>query len=158
MAKKAAKRKPHVPVKALRTVAKTTGKGKLVSVETARMLERRYQVLELRKNGCSFVEIATILGCSRQTAERDMEEVFAQTADTILDSAPVVRATEMERYMALLKRFQPLAEAGNLAAAGMVLSVSDRIRKLQAADKPEEKHKAEETGVRVYVGINVEDV
>lgn len=152
------KRKAPVPVRALRTASKTVGVGQAMSVTVARQLERRYQVLELRKMGCSQMEIAKTLGCAPETVAKDLEAVFSQTAECILDSAAVERDVEIARFDALLKRYQPLAEAGNLAAAGMVLSISDRKRKLLALDKPEVKREAEETAIRVYVGINVDDV
>jgi hypothetical protein len=60
----------------------------------------------------------------------------------------------LDRY---LEAVSPLAETGNLNAMGMALSISDRRRKLLALDRPEDKATTE-TGVRVYVGIDIDNV
>ena len=157
MQAKRSKRKPPVPIKALRAQGRIRGVGKVLSVQTVRQVERRYKVLEMRRHGSSFQEIAKTLGTTANTVKEDLQYVLGQTLGEMAITIPEDRQLEAERYDALLRRFQPLAESGNLAAAGLTLGISDRRRKLLALDKPEEKH-VEETAIRIYVGIDVDSV
>lgn len=153
----ATKKRGPVPVKALRTQARTKGVGQVTSVETARILDRRYKVHKMRRDGVPIETIATTLGCAINTVRGDISEVLGQTATALYETVEEARNLEIGRYDALLRQYQPLAEAGNIAAATLVLSISDRRRKLLALDVPEAKVK-EETGVRVYVGIDIDGV
>ncbi len=153
---KTTKKRP-VPVKALRTQAKTQGPHTVNSVQTLRQIDRRYKVVEMRRQGWSYQDIANALGCTAVTASEDMKEVMGLTMKELSETTDEMRQLEIERYDALLRFYQPLAEAGNLAAAGLVLSISASRRKLCALDKPEEKNQ-QETAIRVYVGIDVDAV
>ncbi len=150
------KAKP-VPVKALRTQAKSGGQNQINSVQTIRQVERRYKVMEMRRHGWSFDQIAQTLGCTAVTASEDAKAVMGMALTELAETTEEQRQLEVERYDALLRFYQPLAEAGNLAAAGLVLSISASRRKLCALDKPEEKNQ-QETAIRVYVGIDVDAV
>ncbi len=113
--------------------------------------------MELRRHGWSIPQIAETLKIGQQTIAEDLKAVLAMTIKELGETTEEQRQIEIERYDALLRFYQPLAEAGNLAAAGLVLSISASRRKLCALDKPEEKH-AEETAVRIYVGVDIDMV
>ena len=149
--------RPPIPVKALRTQAKTTGVGVVNSVQTVRKVDRRYKVMEMRRHGWSMQEIADTLHCTAVTVSQDIKDVLTETMRDLSETTDEMRELELQRYDALLRFYQPLAEAGNLAAAGLVLSISASRRKLCALDKPEEKNQ-QETAIRVYVGIDVDAV
>ena len=149
--------KQPIPVKALRTQANTKGSNVINSVQTLRQVDRRYKVVEMRRHGWSMQEIADTLKCTAKTVSEDLKEILNHTMTELNENTDEMRQMEIERYDALLKFYQPLAEAGNLAAAGLVLSISASRRKLCALDKPEEKNQ-QETAIRVYVGIDVDAV
>jgi len=121
------------------------------------MLERRYKVMKLRKDGLPLHEIAAILDCAPETIRNDIRDVMGKTAQEMLETADEARVLERARYEAMIKVYQPAAEAGNMAAAQLILNISRELRKMEAIDKPEEK-KTEESGVRVYVGIDIDQV
>lgn len=145
------------PVKALRTLARTTGTGQITSVETARVLVRRYKVMNMRKDGYSYAEIAETLSCSPATVREDVREILGKMATLMYEDTEEGRNLEVTRMDALLKRYQPLAEQGNLAAAGLVLQISAMRRKLLSLDVPEIKATSE-TAIRIYVGVDVDAV
>jgi len=149
--------KQPIPVKALRTQANTKGSNVINSVQTLRQVDRRYKVVEMRRHGWSMQEIADTLKCTAKTVSEDLKEILNHTMTELNENTDEMRQMEIERYDALLKFYQPLAEAGNLGAAGLVLSISASRRKLCALDKPEEKNQ-QETAIRVYVGIDVDAV
>jgi predicted transcriptional regulator len=114
-------------------------------------------VVELRRQGYSFQQIADTLGCTTVTASEDAKAVMGLAIKEFAETTEEMRQLEIERYDALLRFYQPLAEAGNLAAASLSLQISDRRRKLLALDKPEEKNQ-QETAIRIYVGVDVDAV
>ena len=146
-----------IPVKALRTQANTKGPNVINSVQTIRQMERRYKIVEMRRHGFSMQQIAESLGCTATTVSEDLKSVLNMTMKDLSENTDEMRQMEIERYDALLRFYQPLGDAGNLAAAGLVLSISASRRKLCALDKPEEKNQ-QETAIRVYVGIDVDAV
>jgi hypothetical protein len=102
-------------------------------------------------------KIAEMLGCGTETIKHDLQEVLGQTATALFENTEEARNLERSRYDALFARYQPLAEAGDKAAAMIVLQISKELRRMEALDKPEER-RTEETGVRVYVGIDIDAV
>lgn len=155
MAKKATK--SPVPVKVLKVSNKPTTRKSPLSPMKLIKLERRYKVLEMRRQGCQIYEIAEILGCTTTTVREDLKQVLSMAANDMLETVPEQRELELNRYNALLKRYQPLAEKGNLNAASLCLQISREIRKLGGVDAPEQKAPSD-TGTRIYVGINVDNV
>ena len=150
-----------VPVRALRTPAndeKDRGtNASIMSPQNARVLERRYKAMCMRKDGLQLHQIAAALDCGLDTVKHDLQEVLGQTATALYENTEEARNLERARYDALFTRYQPLAEAGDKAAAMIVLQISKELRRMEALDKPEEK-RTEETGVRVYVGIDIDAV
>lgn len=129
----------------------------VAGVQTARILERRYKIMEMRKDGIRIDVIAATLKCCINTVREDIQEVLGQTATKLFETVEEARNLELERYDSLLRRYQPLAEAGNLAAAGLVIQISRERRKLLALDQPEVKN-IDETAIRVYVGVDMDAV
>jgi len=147
-----------MPVRALRTLpAERSDTNTMLSAQNARILERRYKAMAMRKDGIDVYKIATILECGVDTIKHDLQEVLGQTATALYESTEEARNLERSRYDALFRRYQPLAEGGDKAAAMIVLQISKELRRMEALDKPEEK-RTEETGVRVYVGIDIDAV
>jgi hypothetical protein len=152
-----AKKKKPSPVPALRTQGRAGGVATFTAVETARILTRRYKVMTMRKDGVPLYAIALTLGIGADTVREDIREVLGSTATALNETAEEARNLELVRFDALLSTYQPLAEAGNLNAAALVLSISDRKRKMLAIDVPEPKEQ-QETGMRIYVGIDIDGV
>ncbi len=134
-----------------------TAVGKILAPTNVARIERQYQVLELRKQGFTLVQIAESLGISPSTARDDVESVLNRTIKELGETAAEHRQLELERYDSLLQFYFPLAASGNLAAAALVLNISQQRRKLLALDIPEVK-RLEVSGIREYVGVNVEAV
>jgi hypothetical protein len=111
--------------------------------------------MELRRLGTPIYEVAKILGCGIDTVRNDIREVLGQAATQMFETVEETRNLVRTQYEALLHRYQPLAENGNMGAAALVLQITRELRKMEAVDKPEEK-KTEETGVRVYVGVDID--
>jgi hypothetical protein len=133
------------------------GAGLLTSAGLARKLERQYQVLELRKAGHTIKEIADLLKVGTSVIHGDLVEVLNYTLKDLTINAEQDREMQVQRLDGLLQRYYPLAKAGNLAAAAMVLQIETRRAKLLSLDVPETK-RIEATGIREYVGIALEDV
>lgn len=149
-----------VPVSKFRgkpKLPKSAGASKIISARNVQIMERRYQVVTLRKQGYTTKEIADTLRTSVETVRADVVALLRQTISETAETTEENRQLQIERLDGLLKKYYPLAEAGSLAAAAMVLSVEARRSKLLALDLPEVK-KLDVTGIREYVGISIEDV
>lgn len=129
----------------------------MVSPMALRLLERRYLVWKMRKDGHSVRDIHLTLGHTEETIRGDIVAIAARLAAELGESVEESRFLQVERLDALLKKFQPLAEAGSVPAASMVLQIESRRSKLLALDMPEVK-KLDVTGIREYVGVNLDDV
>lgn len=121
------------------------------------LLERRYQVWTLRKDGYTYHDIAQTLGISEFVAREDVMTIGKRLTTELSDSVDEDRQLQVDRLNAMLKKFQPQAEAGNLAAASMVLAIEGRRAKLLALDRPEVK-RLDVTGIREYVGVDMDKV
>jgi DNA-binding CsgD family transcriptional regulator len=134
-----------------------TGVQRILSPNSAQALARRYQVFALRKDGYTIREIAETLNLSEESVHRDLKTVMSRLATELAENVEENRTLQIARLDALLKKYQGLAEAGNLSAASMVLAIETRRSKLLALDVPEQK-KLEVTGIREYVGIDLNEV
>jgi uncharacterized protein YerC len=153
------------------------GHNKVLCAATVARVERRYQVVRMRRDGYSMPEIAKTLGCDTSTVRQDLVECLSTALTELAETSEEARQIEVERLDNLVKVYTPLAtevltrqvidkRSGNAvivteppdpAYATILLNVAARRSKLLALDVPEVK-KQEETAVRVYVGINVEDM
>lgn len=136
---------------------KGRGTGRILRSHELRLLERRYQVWKLRKDGYTIRDIAATLGCTDDTVRDDIIVIAKRLSSELAESVEESRTLQVARLDALLVKYQTLAEAGNMGAATLVLSIEARRSKLLALDLPENK-KLEVTGIREYVGINLDDV
>lgn len=133
------------------------GLARVTSAQALRLLERRYGVWKLRKDGYSVRDIASSLGVGEDTVRADIVTIAQRISKETAESVEESRFLQVERLDAMLVKYQPLAEGGNLSAASMVLQIEARRSKLLALDLPEQK-KLDVTGIREYVGINLDDV
>jgi transcriptional regulator len=144
-------------------------------------------VVTLRREGWSVQEIADVLGCSAAAVHNDLTEVLAQSVNETAETTAEARQLQAERLDMMLKQFMPMTQdrvvkivdpdqpyrldeegervpnyrdtiiPASLAAAQMVIQIEARRSKLQALDVPETKN-LNVTGVREYIGVDVEQV
>ena len=160
------------PITGLRTVPKQPTKtGVMLSKRSIEMVERKYQVVELRKQGLTVREIAMQLQCSEQTVRADLVEVLERAIRETAETTEEERQLQAERLDMLLKEFLPQSLSseymdadgqtkvlpGSLSAAAMVLAIEQRRAKLKALDVPENKG-TDLTGIREYVGVDMDQI
>ena len=133
------------------------GLARTTSPRSVNLLERRYRVWVMRKDGYTLQEIAESLGVSVAAARLDLVAIAKRLVGELAETVEENRQLQIARLDALLKKYQPLAEDGKLAAAGMVLSIETRRSKLLALDTPETK-RLEVSGIREYVGVDLAQV
>lgn len=146
---------PRSVLKLKRVAARAS--QKLLDAKNLREIERRYQIWDMRKQGHSIRDISISLGVTDKTIRADLVTVAKRHISELSETVEESRQLQIERLDGMLKQYQPLAEAGNLSAAAMVLSIESRRSKLLALDVPETK-KLDVTGIREYVGVNMDDV
>lgn len=151
------RRTPQSKLGRARKEVRAKGLAKVTSPQALRILERRYGVWKLRKDGFSVRAIAESLGANEATVREDIVVIAQRISKETAESVEESRFLQVERLDALLVKYQPLAEGGNLSAASMVLNIEARRSKLLALDLPEQK-KLDVTGIREYIGINLDDV
>lgn len=156
---KSSNTRPKLNRGAMRKVTRRqgTGVGRILRGHDLKILERRYQVWKLRKEGYTIHEIAESLKTSDSSVRDDIVTIAKRIASELAETVEESRALQVARLDALLVKYQILAEGGNMGAATLVLSIEQRRSKLLALDLPENK-KLEVTGIREYVGINLDDV
>lgn len=154
-------KKKAVQVKRLRdkkrAVRAPTGPGKLLSPQTVRVIESDYQVMIMRRDGHTIQQIAETLGLNQSTVSEKIKKVLSNTIGEMAETTEEHRQLELERYDAIIKTYMPMCIAGNLAAAAVILQVSQQRRKLLSLDIPEVK-RLEVTAIREYVGVDLEQV
>lgn len=136
---------------------KNKGKAKITSTRAIRMIERQYQVLKLRKEGLTIHAIAEQLKINDSAVREALKLVLERISTALVETVEESRQLQVERLDALLLRYMPLAESGNLSAASMVLMIEARRSKLLALDTPETK-RIETTGIREYIGVDLDKV
>ena len=164
--------KPKVPrpLKDFRRISNRNvpSQNRVLSTKTVMDVERRYQVIEMRRGGMSIREIAQELNVSEPTISRDLKFVLTEAIQATAETTEEHRHLAMERLDGLLRAYYSTAtevlvtEDGqiipeNMMAAQLVLKIEERRAKLLALDKPENKG-GEESGIREYVGVNMDEV
>lgn len=154
----------------------TTPAFKIQSNDIA-IIERRYKVMELRRDGYTVRDIASIVGCSSTTVTADIKGSLAEVLNEHALTTEEERAIQVERLDNLIRAYTPLATENiyekvidgrsgkeiivaskpDPAFANLILQCETRRAKLLALDVPEQK-KLEVTAIREYRGINVDDV
>lgn len=139
------------------------------------VIERRYEVMKLRRDGYTIMEIAKVVDISPKTVTNDLKDSLNATLKEHSFTTEEERQIAIERLDQLIKVYTPLAtevihrevidgrtgraivvtEPPNPAYAALLLNIEARRAKLLALDVPETK-KLEVSGVREYVGINLD--
>jgi len=153
------------------------GVAKVTSVQSVRIIERRYKVMMMRRDGHSIAEIADALNVAESTVRSDEVEVLNRMASEMSETAAENRQLQIQRLDALLKAYMPIArgyteivdDPASLSGkrekvyppdpvmGAMVIKIEERRSKLLALDMPEDKGGAL-TGVREYVGVDMDQV
>jgi len=120
-------------------------------------LERRSQVVQLRADDLTFVEIGRTLGIHKSTAKRDYDAAMADARERSIEAAEAHKAAELAvlsavrvRLLAILNANHPYVNDGrvvrgvhdvgpNIAAARELRQNSERISKLLGLDAPTRK-------------------
>jgi len=149
----------------------------LLNQAAVQKVENKYQVVTLRRDGYTMREIADILKVSITLVHNALHEVMHETILKYRESSEEARQLQVERLDGLLKIYTPLARGyeaivaddknpgvmrtvqvkPNLEAAKFILDIEARRAKLLALDVPETK-KLDVTGIREYVGVDLDEV
>jgi hypothetical protein len=162
----------------MRRERKNRGKGgALTSPKAVRKIERQYQVMKLRRDGYTAVEIAATVGCAVDTVMLDIRACLNRSLNELKETTEEVREIQLQRLDSFVKTYMPLAldthkevrvdmatgeeiiveTPPNPTYAALLLRVEERRARLLALDIPEQKRQ-EESAVRVYVGIDMSKV
>ncbi len=171
------KTKPVVGVRGNVGRRPNRGMRGVVSPKNVRMIENRYQIVRLRRDGFTIQEIAETLDISAVQVHNQLQIALnisiSETAETTEES----RQLQIERLDLLLKTYTPFATEWHKETridmqtkqeiivecppdpkyASLILSIEMRRAKLLALDVPETK-KLDVTGVREYLGVDLEQV
>lgn len=163
---------------------KQTGTGAVLSPHSVRIIQRRHAVITMRRAGHLVEEIASTLSIGVITVREDLQAVLAQAVTETSETAEENRQIEVDRLDSLIKTYTPLAHGfeklvedkdnkvrladgrivngeklvyvpPDIQAAQFLLSLSTRRAKLLALDVPEQKASTE-TGIREYIGVQIE--
>lgn len=104
-----------------------------VAIERARL-----DAIELRAQGFSYTKIAERLGSPRSTVWDHIQKACDQLRQEQYQHADALRTQAAFRMEKLLQVFMPLAEAGDVTAADMVLKITRDLSKLFSLNMPEQ--------------------
>lgn len=139
--------------------------------------ERRYRVTCYKRDGYDNYEIAKEMQISVEQVKHDLRHCIDLAAKEYTQNAEFERQLQLERLDKLIKVNMPLATETNReiridkstgeevivitppnpANASVILAVETRRAKLLALDVPEVR-KVEVTGIRQYVGVDMDKV
>lgn len=156
---------------------KVNRKTRITSSNNLKAIERRRKVIIMRRDGWDYEDIANAVEASVATVREDILYCLNLAADEMAETAEQTRELQKARLDALLKtniRFalEPHTELRrdkltgkefvievppDPAYANVVLKIEERRAKLLALDIPEVK-KMEVTGIREYVGVDLEKI
>lgn len=114
-----------------------TGKA---AIET---LERRQQAVDLRRQGKSYNQIATIMGLNKSSVHKTVSKALQEIKEELDEDATLLRAQELDRLDNLQFAYWSDAMKGNTMAGAQILRIMERRAKIlgidqpQAADSPE---------------------
>jgi len=166
-----------------KTVTKFRGRGKsgkrsrLTDAKAIAVIERRYRVVGLRRDGYTHKEIAEELNISPQTVSQDLKMILTETIIKTEETVEEDRALATARLDKITKAFMPLATEEHYETAvdpvtgkkiavlvppdpkfaNVILAAETRRAKLRGTDKPELKQ-LEVSGVRIYEGVDLDQV
>lgn len=151
-------RPPHDKLRIVRRKnAKGQGKQQVVSPRALKLLQTRWSIWEMRKDGHSVHDIAKTMEMSEETVRGHIVTIGQRLAKDMSESVEENRSLAIDRLDALLLKYQAQAEGGDKAAAALVLSIESRRAKLLALDMPEQR-RLEVTGIREYVNVDLDKV
>ena len=104
---------------------------------SAKSTDRRYEAIQLRREGKSYRDISAALGCSVSTAFSDVQKELQEVRKKTREDAETVRDIELERLDLMLKALFPKAQAGDTKAACTILKIMDRRAKYLGLDAQE---------------------
>lgn len=134
------------------------GKQKVTSPRALKLLQRRWSIWEMRKDGHSVRDIAKTLRIAEDTVRADIVTIGQRMAVDLAENVEESRSLAISRLDALLLTYQDLAvNKKDKGAAALVLSIEARRAKLLALDTPEKKS-LEVSGIREYVNIDLDQV
>jgi hypothetical protein len=111
------------------TVSNTSG----IKVSAA---DKKLRALELRKECCTYQDIADQLGCSRGNAYKLVAKALAELTEKVRSSADDLRELENMRLDSLWSKAYDRAQEGDLSAINTCLRISERRSKLNGLDSP----------------------
>lgn len=114
------------------------GRGAVPRGRSSRLLakERQRRALELRKAGATYDAIADTLGYADHTGAR--AAVVKAMESIVTEPAQELRTLQLERYNHMLMVYWSKAMGGDIQAANMVITIQDRINKLQGLEAPQQ--------------------
>ena len=95
-------------------------------------------VLQLRKRGHTFVEIAAACGCSVAGAHKACSRALARLAQQRDDETQELRRLQLLRLEHALVKLAPLLEEGQLPAVDRLVRILEHQAKLLGLDAPEQ--------------------
>lgn len=103
-----------------------------------RAAERRIRAVELRREGKTFVEIATALGISRTRAFQLVTEAIDETNDLLVTETKKLRQRQQDRIAALVKAlWKKATKDGQVGAVDRVIKLLEREARLAGLDAAE---------------------
>jgi len=169
--------KTRKTVQKFRARPRSGKRSRLTDAKTIAVIERRYQVVALRRDGLTHREIAQELGISMATVTEDLKTILNDTIIKSAETAEENRQIQIDRLDRIIKSYSPLAfewhkEKMRDRATGkdvvvecppdpkyaqMILAAEKRRAELLALDKPQEKA-TQEVAVRIYEGVDISQV
>lgn len=130
------------------------------------LTERRIRVMELKREGRTFREIAKILAGGpgtpdtycHQTAYLDYKVEIKRLIEKEAETASEARRLDLERLDALLAGIWGRAEKGDEAAIDRVLRILERRAKLTGADAPAKIAETDPEGKAIKTPRNLSDL
>lgn len=153
------------------------GNHSLLTADRIEIVERRYEVVQLRRDGYTIHQISQVLGVTHAVVTKDLRDSLNLTITEHNLTTDQERQIAIERLDNLIRSITPLAtevihekvidgrsgkeiivtNPPNPAYGALLLQAETRRAKLLALDVPEIK-KLEVTGIREYIGINIDEV
>ena len=97
---------------------------------------RKREVLRLRRENCSFREIAEILAVSPSTACNDAKAIVEEVMNEAKDMYEEIKAIELMSLNELQEANMPAALDGDTKASSIILSIYKRRADLLGLDAP----------------------
>lgn len=153
------------------------GKHKMYDAQAVAVVERRFQIVNMRRDGWTLADIAKELKLSIPTVSKDLKTVVNETLIVSAETADENRQIQIERLDQLIRTYTQYATQSHKEVridaatkqefiaevppdpkyANLILAVEARRAKLLALDIPEVK-KMEVSGIRLYEGVDLSQV